>query len=365
MKIKNQFLAWGDVMKRLIIALLLCYGVAWPGVQLCWAESEQQAPSTVGEERREEKKATRPATTVEKGGTLLPSWRFVIEPSFEYDHISGQNVSISGWTVFEAVLIGQLAIEKLKRDIFIPGVTFRLGLKDAELNMKVPYFIRSDQMIRPAQGDPSRVVEKDISDSDIGDLEFYFYYHLLKEGRWRSWVPDTIVRIGMKAPTGKDPYHLHREAVPEFGGLVIPTEFPTGTGHWGTSAGVTFIKSVDPAVIFLNLAYYYNFERDVGTVNGINFGNIKLGNSFEYSIGLIFALQERLSLNFALNQRLTGKTEQNGSRLADTQINAVSFNIGATYVVSPRLTFDFVVGIGLSQDAPDVSVLLRMPISVR
>jgi len=349
-------------MKRLIIALLLCYGVAWPGVQLCWAESQQQAPTTVGEERREEKKATRAATTVEKGGALLPSWRFVIEPFFEYDHISGQNVSISGWTVFEAILIGQIAIQKLKRDIFIPGVTFRLGLKDAELNMKVPYFIRSDQMMKPAEGDPSKIIEKDISDSDIGDLEFYFYYHLLKEGRWRSWVPDTILRVGLKAPTGKDPYHLKRDTIPGFG--TIATEFPTGTGHWGTSVGVTFIKSVDPAVLFLNLAYYYNFERGVGRVGDIYFGDIKLGNSFEYSLGLIFALQERLSLNFALNQRLTGKTEQDGVRLADTQINSISFNIGATYMVSPRLTFDFVVGLGLSQDAPDVTVLLRMPISV-
>jgi hypothetical protein len=351
-------------MKRLILALLLCYAVAWPGVRLCWAEPKDEAAPTVGEEQRQEKKVTRSATPVEKGGALLPSWRFVVEPFFEYDHISGQNVSISGWTVFEAVLIGQLAIEKLKRDIFITGATFRLGLKDAELNLKVPYFIRSDQLIRPAQGDPSRVVERDFTDSDIGDLEAYLYYHLIKEGRWRPWVPDTIIRIGMKAPTGKDPYHLKRETIPEFGNIIIPVEFPTGTGCWGTSAGVTFIKSADPAVIFLNLAYYYNFENHVGTTGGIDFGNIKLGNSFEYSIGLIFALQERLSLNFALNQRITGKTEQNGTRLADTQINAISFNIGATYMVSPRFTVDFVVGIGLSQDAPDVSALLRLPISV-
>ena len=67
-------------------------------------------------------------------------------------------------------------------------------------------------------------------------------------------------------------------------------------------------------------------------------------------------------MNFALNQRITGKTIQNGSSLPDSSLNAISFNIGATYVIPPRMAVDFVVGIGLSEDAPDVSVLVRTPI---
>lgn len=68
-------------------------------------------------------------------------------------------------------------------------------------------------------------------------------------------------------------------------------------------------------------------------------------------------------MNFSLNQRITGRTEQNGVGLSDTSINAIAFNIGATYVVNPRWTVDFVVGLGLSEDAPDVSALIRVPIS--
>ncbi len=321
-------------------------------------------PAGIAEEQQAEKRASRAVTPVEKGGTLLPNWHLVIEPYIEYDHISGQNVAISGFQIFESILIGQLNVTKIKRDIFMPGVNIRLGAFNTELNLKVPYMIRSDQMMFGGQGQLSgRTVEKDISDNGIGDLELFGYYHLLKEGTWRHWVPDTVIRLGVHSPTGRDPYHLEREDIDGLG--LTPIQFPTGTGHWGTSAGVTFIKSADPAVFFLNLAYFYNFARYVGTAGdpAIDFGTIKLGNTFEYSLGLIFAINERLSMNFALDQRLTGKTTQNGDRLADSQLNAISFNIGGTYMVSPRYTVDLVVAIGLSQDAPNVSAMLRLPIS--
>ena len=177
-------------------------------------------------------------------------------------------------------------------------------------------------------------------------------------------MPDLILRVGGKFPTGKDPYNLNRRFDADFG-TTVATEFPTGTGHWGFSMGGTFIKSVDPAIIFLNAAYFFNFPRNVGIVGNPpqDFGNIDLGDSFEYNIGLILALQEKLSLNFSYNQRITGKTTRNGVGLTDTAINAISFKIGATYVISPRYLVDFNVGIGLSEDAPDVSVLVRFPIS--
>ena len=346
---------------RKAIQILACLAVLMSAI-VAWAETQTEAP-VVGEQRREEKKAVRPVTPVEKGGGLLPTFRLVIEPSFEYDHFSGQNVSISGFTIFEAILIGQVSVQKVKRDIFIPALTLRLGLKDSEINVKIPYFIRQDKLIFPRSGGGTTdLVEDTEDDTGLGDIQSYFYYHLINEGKWKPWVPDTIIRVGVNFPTGKDPYNLNREFNIALGNL-LATEFPTGTGHWGTSFGVTFVKSVDPAVLFLNVAYYYNFERNVGTVSGIDYGTIKLGNSFEYSVGLIFALQEKLSMNFSLNQRITGQTQQNGVGLADTSLNAIAFNIGATYIVNPRWTVDFVVGLGLSDDAPDVSALIRVPIS--
>jgi hypothetical protein len=348
---------------RAAIICLICLVFLGPTPRVWGADAESQP--AVGTQRKEEQKAARPLTAISDKGAISagPSWRLVIEPSFEYDHISSQNVALSGFTIFEAILIGTVVVEKLKRDIYLPAMTVRLGYKDAEFSIKVPYLFRQDTAVFPQPGGAGAIVQRSFSDSDIGDLQPYLYYHLIREGQWRPWVPDTIIRMGMNFPTGRDPFSLTREQVPGLG--LVPTEFPTGTGMWGATWGVTFVKSADPAILFLSMAYFYNFERDVGFAGtpAINYGTIKLGNSFEYNLGFILALQEKFSINFALNQRVAGKTTRNGTNLPDTSINAISLNIGATYVVNPRFSLDFLVGIGLTPDAPDASLLVRMPMT--
>ena len=342
------------------VILLFCYAAA------AWAQSTE-TPATVGEERQQEQKQKELATrvkTVEMGGALLPAGRLVIEPSFEYDHISGTNTSISGFTIFQAILIGRVSTQKLKRDLFIPALTIRAGLKDTELYVRIPYFFRTDNLVFPVSGGATTsLVGRSFSDNHVGDITSYIYYHAIREGQWKPWVPDTVLRFGVNFPTGQDPYSLNRRFIPDLG-AIIPVQFPTGTGHWGVVIGSTFVKTVDPAVLFLNLAWYENFSRQVGFAGSpaIDFGNIKLGNTFEYSAGLILSLQERLSMSFAINQRITGGTTQNGTTLTDSSINAISLNIGGTYVIPPRMAIDLVVGIGLSSDAPDVSMLIRVPI---
>jgi hypothetical protein len=349
---------------RKLLLWLICFMLLLSPAGL-WAQ-DKESP-TIGEERKEEQKKKELATRVaevERGGALLPSGRLVVEPSFEYNHISGTNVSISGFTIFQAILIGRVQVQKLKRDLFVPAVTFRAGIKDAELYVRIPYFFRTDNLIFPVSGGATTSLqEKSFNDNHLGDITSYIYYHAVREGQWKPWVPDTVLRFGMNFPTGLDPYHVNRRFIPELG-AILPVQFPTGTGHWGAVLGATFVKSVDPAVIFLNVAYFVNFSRQVGNAGDppINYGNIKLGNTFEYSIGIILSLRERLSMSFALNQRLTGSTTQNGNALPDSRLNAISFNIGATYVIPPRMAVDLVVGIGLSSDAPDVSLLVRVPI---
>lgn len=138
-------------MRKLIIGIVICLAIL--SSTLAWgAQDPDQGTATVGEEHQQEKKASQAPVPVEQGGSLLPFLHLVIEPFFEYDHISSQNVSLSGFTVFEAVLIGQVSVQKINRDIFIPGVTIRLGLKDAELNVKLPYYFRTDEYLFPKSG---------------------------------------------------------------------------------------------------------------------------------------------------------------------------------------------------------------------
>ncbi len=354
-------------MRKFIILLMLMSSFSWT-VQPGWGQGATPAPApqptpTVGEERKEEQKESMKASRVadiERGGALVAPWRLVIEPFFEYNNLSSQNVAISGFTVFEAILIGRVTLNRVRRDIFVTGAAIRFGLKNSELYFRVPYIFRTDSLTFAGTGTQSNVVQKrNFSDSAIGDLELIYYYHLLREGQWQKWVPDTIVRLGARFPTGIDPYGLGREQVAGLG--LIPVKFPTGTGHWNFNVGANFVKSIDPVLIFLSLTYYHNFARAVGERGGVDFGTINLGDAFEYNLGVIVALQERFSLNFSARQLIVGSTKQNGTVLSESNINAISVNIGATYVVGPRLAVDCVVGIGLSPDAPGYSILVRLP----
>jgi hypothetical protein len=301
-----------------------------------------------------EKKPLPPGVPVEKGGALLSTGRFVLEPAFQYTHYSKETVSISGFTIFEAILIGKVEAKEIKRDVFAPSLTARLGFKNFEMNLKVPWLYRQDQML---EYDEDKQKEVTIHDSGLGDIEGGIYYHLVKEKRT---IPDVIVNLGFKAPTGKDPYGLETEGTP-----ARAVEFPTGTGHWGASGGLIFIKTSDPAILSLNVSYFYNATRNVGIEGGIDYGKIDLGDSIECSLGILFALNEKLSLQFSYDQKFTEKSKQNGEKLVGTDVNASVFNVGVTYAISNKLSFDMVIGIGLTEDAPDVTLQFRLPITFR
>lgn len=304
---------------------------------------------------QQEERKPLPGVSVEKGGVLPSEWRLVLEPAYQYSHISKkQLVSLSGFTVFHAIHIGTFALKDVKRDIHVASLTARLGYKDMELNVKTPWLYRRDKEISSEDEETDDYVA---DDSGWGDIEGGFVCRLIKE---HGAIPDIMLSLGIKSDTGRDPYGLETEFV---NGQWRFKEFPTGTGHWGYSGGLIFVKTSDPVVLFLNLTYFYNAPRDVGRQGGTFYGEVDPGDSFEYNLGTVVALNEKFSLNYSLNHRMTGETEQNGSELAGSDLNAISLNIGSTYAISRRFSVDITVGIGLSGDANDVTLQCRVPVN--
>lgn len=312
----------------------------------------------------EEEKRKIPGITVEKGGELLQEGRFTLEPAFQYAHSSSrQLVSISGFTVFDAIHIGKIEVKDIQRDIYIPSVTARLGFKNKEVSVKIPWLYRRDKETNPAQ---SGTTAYSAQDGGLGDAEAGFTYKIIEE---HGSTPDIILNLGIKSTTGRSPYGLPSTMV---NGVKRLTEFPTGSGHWGYSGGLVFVKTSDPAIFFLNLTYFYNVKKSIGTktedVDGnsqpVPYGDIDPGDSFEYAIGTVIALNEKFSMNVSLNQRFTKDTIQNGMHLQGTNLNAGSLSIGATYAISDRSSIDISTGIGLTKDANDMTLQLRIPYSM-
>ncbi|WP_333655236.1 autotransporter outer membrane beta-barrel domain-containing protein [Dissulfurispira sp.] len=274
-------------------------------------------------------------------------------------HTSRARISISGFTLLEAIVIGRIVTEDVKRDVVTPFINFRYGIaKDLQFEVKVPWMYRRDKEVWVAGPSGTDEMERTVDESNLGDIEAALNYQLLRErGAW----PDIVLNIRGKSTTGKDPYGLKTELIEGKQRLV---ELPTGSGHYGLSAGLTFVKSSDPAVLFATLGYFYNFERNVGVKGGVDYGKIKPGDSLELGLGMAYALNEKLSTSISYQQRFTFKSKQNGNKVTNSDVNVGSLFFGVSHALGAKTSLSFSVGVGLTKDAPDVTVEMRVPFTL-
>jgi hypothetical protein len=316
------------------------------------APSAEQKKEKPEEQSPVEQKKEKPAESllIEKGGVLLPKGALYIEPSLQYSHFSRHRMSISGFTILEAIIIGTLEVEDLKRDILQAALTTRYGITPTlEAEIKVPYIYRHDMGVRgPGTTDMFRWA---VDDYGLGDIEGALYYHLIGA---RGSIPDIICNIRVKSTTGRDPYGLKTERTHN---VDIYKELPTGNGHWGIEGGLTAVKVSDPAVFLASLGYFWNLKRNVN-----NYGEVDPGDSIEYSLGIAYALSEKLSLSTSYQQRFTLSTKQDGTKIPGTYINSAVLFLGASYTLSKNAYVNISLGAGLTLDAPDVQLMVAIPI---
>lgn len=334
-------------MKKLIAPLVLSIFFIIGIPYICLAQEEGE----VKEKEPKKKAEIKEEVILPERAVLLRGGTFLIEPSFQYSHFSKYRLSISGFTLFEAIIIGRIESEKIRRDILVPSLSVRAGITDwLNVEIKAPWMYRRDQEITGALGARE---ERKVDDSGWGDIEGAIYIHLIRE---KGAIPDIIFNLKGKSKTGKDPYGL---AIDEQN---RPTELPTGSGHWGVSGGLTFIKTSDPVVLFATAGYFYNIKRKVGEQGGRDYGKIDPGDSFEYNLGMALALSEKLSTSLYFLQRFTSKTKQNGVGMIETDVNVASLFTGLSYSLSEKTAISFLVGIGITEDSPNLEVALKMPV---
>jgi len=278
---------------------------------------------------------------------LLPPGAVVIDPSLQYSNYSRHRMAISGFTLYDAIIIGELSVSDVKRDILLAAVTTRFGiLPGLEGELKIPYLYRHDYEVKGAGTSDANTTTVD--DDGLGDIEGALAYHLI---RATDSVPDIIYNIRIKSLTGRSPYKLQTDSSGKYTGL------PTGNGHWGISSGFTALKTSDPAIFIASLSYYWNIKRDAG----VGYGTVDPGDSIEYGLGVAYALNEKLSLSTMYQQRFTFETKQNDKPVDGTLMNSATLSFGASYAVTKKSSVNFTLGVGLTVDAPDVQLTVSMP----
>ena len=225
---------------------------------------------------------------------------------------------------FISIGAGQSTLIQSTRRFFDTTLFARAGIltDGLELDVIFPFLVHADQEIRLLSGSSSS------SSTGIGDISAALRYQVWYE---RGIRPGLIVDIQGKSRSGGDTLR--------------------GTGNNNIGGGVTLLKSIDPVVFFGRLGYTETLSHD-----GRNLGNI-----FDYSVGMGFSLNDRVAFNMQFIGSLIGKSKIQGEVIDGSSLEIASLQFSATILVTKQLFVEPIVVIGMTDDAFDSTIGIRIP----
>lgn len=318
-------------------------------------ESGNPPPAEVGTERKpvDEEKPPEIAAELEEGGVLLQKGKLVLTPGMEYTRSSATKVAIEGFGIVPAVNIGLFQISKVGRDVLTASYAARLGITNRiEIEGKIPYVYRRDSTTgRPIGGGASTDSTTSVSGDGLGDVEVGAHYQINK-GK-EGW-PFFIGNLRFKSNTGTGTFE-----VPTNPSTGLQTELPTGSGFMAIQPSVTAIYPSDPVVYYMNVGYLHNFSEDYGGT----IGEIEPGDSISGSFGMSMSLNDRASFSLGYTHNTVLRTRQNGDLVAGSELLQVgTLDLGYAYQLTDRYNINFNINAGLTDDAPDARLSVRVPI---
>lgn len=319
------------------------------------AQTAQDEP--VGEQPTQEQTSPRVPVVPEKGGVLTKQGSVVIEPSLEYEHSNVTRVSTGGVAILDTVLIGVFEATETNRDTATAAVTGRVGVTDRfEAEVKVPYVYRDDTITNTVISSGQNQSRRNVSGNGIGDVEFAGHYQL-NDGL-EGW-PIFVGNLRVKTVTGTGPFDVDRTSAGE------EDELPTGSGFWGVEPSITALFPSDPAVFYGNVGYLANISRDVDeTVGGQRITDVDPGDAYRFSAGMGIALNDKASFSIGYQHDFIDETTStvDGVETDSETLNVGALNFGVNYQLYDNTQLNLSVSAGVTEDAPDATVAVRMPI---
>ena len=342
--------------------------IASPGQQV------QPGQSSVGQAPEGSSASPQIAPIFDQPGVLTPRGRLVLEPSLQYSYSSSSRLSVVGYTVIPAINVGLFDIREVKRSTWTGTLSARYGLSNrTEVEARIPYVYRHDDTIsRPFGTGAGQDSLFGASGKAVGDIEFAARHQLNDGGANKPYYIGTL---RFKTRTGRDPFEvLSDPSLPTGSGVAAGTsglqrELPTGSGFYALQPGLTWLFPSDPAVFFGSVSYLYSFKRDnvvSNTTNGpVQLGTIQPGGIFGFNFGMGLSINDKASWSVGYDHASVGKTKQNGQFSAlsvRTQLGTLL--LGYSYRLDAKRSLNLSLGVGVTRDAPDLTLSLRVPYSL-
>lgn len=338
------------------------------------------APQPVGRMPEEDLRPPEIAQIFDQPGVLTPKGGFVLEPSLQLGYSANDRVSLVGFTIIPAVLIGLIDVRQVKTSSATLALTGRYGLTNRfELETRVPYtYINGDTVSREIFTGSAQDSVFNASGNGLGDVELTARYQFAHKRQDRPYY---IGWLRYKTRTGKDLFEVVTDCVTRCvantTGTGLPLELPTGSGFASLQPGLTWLYASDPVVFFGSFSYLYNFPREdvsrtvlSGAPEGFPqtttefIGKVEAGDILGINVGVGLALNEKAAISFGYDQSVVGKTKLNGVD-APGAVRTVlgTLSIGGSYRFNDRVNLNIALGVGVTRDTPDVSLTVRVPVA--
>jgi len=290
------------------------------------AESSERAPGTVVVEEGAAERALERVLTLD-GALLLPSGVLEAEPGLVYarrEDATPRFVTSAG-TVFAGK-------KQRNADELTADLALRLGLPwDSQLEIGIPYRWRRVESVASVGFAPTDVSTQQAD--GFGDVRVGLAKTLLREGLWR---PDLVGRITWDTDTGK----------------TFDNGVSLGGGFHELRGSLTATKRQDPVAFVGGLSYQYAFEKD----------KIQPGPTVAASFGTVIALNPETALRLIFSGAYQKETKLDGREIAGSDRLIGTFVVGGSTLLARGTLVNFSVGIGLTEDADDFSLLLSLPV---
>lgn len=314
----------------------------------------------IGEAPPKEREQQARAQALPEGqGVLTQRGRSVLETSFTYTGSSANRLVFRGIELIPGLQLGLIEASTAKRDTVEGAITLRHGLTNRlEIEARVPVLYRHDNIQVTQQRDQGIVREIDLHEYYLGDAEFAVRYQLNEPNGPQD--PIFVGSLRVKSTTGRGPFDVGYD---EFG---VATGLATGSGFWGVQPGLNFLLPSDPAVIYGGISYLWNIPSNVNKViGGAQVGRVDPGGALTANLGFGFALNPRFSFSLGYNHSyiFPTHTEIGGTHQRSKALQVGTFSFGTSYVLNSRQSVNFGFAFGVTSDAPNVTVTLRLPLT--
>lgn len=237
--------------------------------------------------------------------------------------------------------ITRLRIEDSANHNLTNTFTLQYGLLDNfTLTVSVPLVAKTDNI-------------KDTTTAGLGDISFGARWEPfpLKKGR----LP-LILFGNFSTKTGDSPYEVNAN-----------TDLSTGKGYYSVGAGASTRKYIDPVVLFASVSANYGFkENDLNQARGTRvLDSFDPGVSGGFSFGFAYSFNYDVSMTMSYQQSFNTLSEYTftsgeTSEPADQTTSTLGISLGVR--VTPKTIVNGSVGIGLTEDSPDVTLGLSFPL---